>query len=216
MTDLLRPDDIETLFTRAEGNFLFARWGRPIAPIVFGVDDATVSVVKGALEAMSVLTQHPLAETDAELGSNLMVFFFREWDELLEVSDLDKLVPDLNELVGRLKAQDAQQYRFFRFDEAGAIKAAFSFIRVTKVLAEMPAESLALSEVVQTSLLWSQSAFATRSPLARLPNGAHVLRPDIAAVLKAAYDKTLPDIDQDKSFALRLCARASIVLADNT
>jgi hypothetical protein len=39
---VLLASDIAALFTRADGQFLFARWGRPIAPVVFGVEDATV------------------------------------------------------------------------------------------------------------------------------------------------------------------------------
>jgi len=34
-----------------------------------------------------------------------------------------------------------------------------------------------------------------------------VLRPDIAALLRAAYDPILPDAAQDASHALRLAAR---------
>ena len=52
-----------------------------------------------------------------------MFFFFLSWDELLEVKDLDRIVPDLGNLVGRLKSLNANQYRFFRFDESGGIKA---------------------------------------------------------------------------------------------
>ena len=29
--------DVEQLFTRGDGQFAFARWGRAIAPVVFGV-----------------------------------------------------------------------------------------------------------------------------------------------------------------------------------
>ena len=101
--------------------------GRPIVPIVFGVDDATLSVVKGAVEAVVGLAGIGMAETDPELGANLMFFFFRDWDELTEVPDLDRLVPDIGPLVERLKAADANQYRIFRFDEAGAIRACFVF-----------------------------------------------------------------------------------------
>ena len=215
MTLAMTPEDVEKLFTRSDGSFLFARWGRPIAPIVFGVDNETVSTVKSAVEAMSVLTGQPLAETDAEFGANLMFFFFRDWDELLEVPDLDQLVPDLEALVERLKDQDAHQYRFFRFDKSGAIKAAFSFMRMSGALADMPAESLALAEAAQVSVLWSDKAFSTRSPLAQTETGIHVLHPEIAAVIKAAYDPVLPNADQDASFALRLAARASIVLQHN-
>jgi hypothetical protein len=77
----MTPDEIEALFARG-GAYAFARWGRPIAPVVFGVDDATLSVIKGALEAVAALAGREIAETDPELGSNLMIFFFRDWDEL--------------------------------------------------------------------------------------------------------------------------------------
>ena len=123
----MEPEQIEALFTRADGQFVFARWGRPIAPVIFGVEEATLEVVKGALEAVAVLADHKMAETDMELGSNLMVFFFSDWAELLDVPGMDRLVPDLGPLVARLQGADANQYRFFRFDESGAIKACFVF-----------------------------------------------------------------------------------------
>ena len=120
-------EDVEALFTRADGSYLFARWGRPIVPVVFGVEDATLRVVKGALEAVVALAGHRMAETDPELGANLMVFFFRDWAELPQVPNLDRLVPDLGPLCARLEEAEANQYRIFRFDAAGAIRAAFVF-----------------------------------------------------------------------------------------
>lgn len=200
------PDQIEALFTRKEG-YTFARWGRPIAPIVFGVDDATLSVVKGAIEATVVLAGHQMAETDPELGANLMVFFFREWAELLEVPDLDRLVPELGLLVAKLEAAQANQYRFFRFDPDGSIKAAFVFLRMDEALSQMAADTLALTQAVQVMLLWSDGAFAERSPLALTPNGVAVLRPEIADVIRAAYDPVLPSAAGNPSHALRLFAR---------
>ncbi len=203
---MLRSDDIAPLFTRADGSYLFARWGRPIAPIVFGVGDETLPVIKGALEATVALAGHQMAETDPELGSNCMFFFFRDWDELLQVPDLDKLLPDLAPLVGRLKAAGANQYRAFRFDDQGAIKAAFVFLRMDESLSAMPAEDLALGQAVQLLLLWSEQAFAEVSPLA-LVGGQTVLRPEIGAVIRAGYDPVMPAVAQDPSHALRLAAR---------
>ncbi|MFO7756986.1 MAG: hypothetical protein R6V26_00680, partial [Roseovarius sp.] len=75
MTHTLSPDEIEALFTRSDGTFLCARWGRPIVPVVFGVDDHTLGIFKGAIEAVVTLAGHTMAETDPELGANLMVFF---------------------------------------------------------------------------------------------------------------------------------------------
>ena len=198
--------EIEALFTRGDGQYLFARWGRPIVPVVFGVEDATLGVVKGAFEAVVALAGHEMAETDPELGANLMVFFVRDWDELRGVPKLDRLIPDLLPLLDRLKAADANQYRIFRFDGVGAIKAAFVFIRMDSHMSGVPAETLALSQAVQTIVLWSDVAFQGASPLA-LIGGLAVLRPEIAGVIRAGYDKALPPVAQQKSHALRLAAR---------
>jgi len=200
------PDEIEALFTRDSGEFLFARWGRPIAPVVFGVEDQTLSVVKGAFEPVAALSGHKLAETDPELGSNCMVFFFRDWEELPQVHGMDRLIPELGPLVQRLSAAGANQYRVFRFDATGAIKAAFVFIRMDRELSRLPAETLALNQVVQTILLWSDTAFRDRSPLA-LAGDKTILRPEIAGLIRAAYDPVLPAVAEDPSHALRLYAR---------
>ena len=204
----MTPDEITRLFTRSDGQYLFARWGRPIAPVVFGVQDATLQVIKGALEAMMALSGHQMAETDPELGANLMFFFFRDWDELAETPHLDKLLPELPTLLERLKVADANQYRVFRFDGEGAIRACFVFVRMDAHLSDIPAETLALVQVAQTILVWSDTAFKDGSPVARHPDTETViLRPDIAGVIRAAYDPVLPAVAQDAAHALRLFAR---------
>jgi len=204
----MTPDEIEAHFTRTDGTYLCARWGRPIAPVVFGVDDATLSVVKGAIEAVAQLAGHDVVETDPELGANMMVFFFRDWSELLELPDLGRMIPDLEPLVAKLVEADANQYRIFRFEADGAIKAAFVFLRMDAHLSEVPAETLALSQAVQTILLWSDAAFQDRSPLALIPGqDVAVLRPEIGQLIRAAYDPILPRAAQDSAHALRLSAR---------
>ena len=207
----MTPDQVQALFTRADGQYLCARWGRPIVPVVFGVEEATLSVVKGALEAVVALAGHRMAETDPELGANLMIFFFRDWAELPEVPNLDRLVTGLRDLCQRLEAAEANQYRIFRFDEAGAIRAAFVFVRMDAHLEAVPVETLALSQAVQVILLWSDRAFADQAPLALGKDGVVVLRPEIAAVIRAAYDPVLPAVTQDASHALRLVARMAAV-----
>lgn len=200
------PGEIEALFTRSDGQYLFARWGRPLVPVVFGVDDASLSVFKGAFEAVVTLAGHKMAETDPELGANLMVFCFRDWAELLDVRDLGRLVPELPALVAKLEVAGANQYRIFRFDPTGAIKAAFVFLRMDAALAAMEAETLALAQAVQTIVLWSDRAFDGTSPLARVGDRV-VLRPEIGAVIRAAYDPVMPPVARDASHALRLVAR---------
>ncbi|MEM1234101.1 MAG: hypothetical protein AAGH70_08225 [Pseudomonadota bacterium] len=198
--------EVETFFTRADGAYVFARWGRAIAPVVFGVEQQTLDVVKAAIEAVVVLAGHKMADVDPELGVNFMVFFVRDWDELGEVPHLGSLVPDLGPLLTRLKAADANQYRIFRFDEEGAIKAAFVFVRMDAHMASVSADTLSLSQAVQTILLWSDTAFMDLSPLAQIEDKV-ILRPDIADLIRAAYDPVMPVAAQDPSHALRLAAR---------
>ncbi len=202
----MTPDQVQALFARKDGSYLFARWGRPIVPVVFGVDDATLSVVKGAIEAVVTLAGHKMAETDPELGANLMVFFFRDWAELPAVPNLDRLIPDLGLLCDRLAAAGANQYRAFRFHAEGAIKAAFVCLRMDEAVAAMPAETLALNEAAQVILLWGEGAFADVSPLGQA-GGTVILRPEIAGVIRAGYDRVLPAVARDASHAYRLAAR---------
>jgi len=203
---LVTPEEIAALFTRSDGQYLFARWARPIVPVVFGVQDATLSILKGAIEAVVMLAGHKMAETDPELGANLMVFFCREWTDLCEVPNLDRLIPDLLPLCMRLEGAEANQYRLFRFDPEGAIRAAFLLIRMDAHLQAVPAETLALSQATQAILLWSDRAFLGCSPLAEV-NGHVILRPEIGELIRAGYDPVLPAIASDASHALRLAAR---------
>lgn len=209
---MVTPEDISELFHR-NGAYGFSRWGRPIAPVVFGVQDETLAVVKGALEAVTQLARHDVVDTDPEFGSNLWVFFIRDWEELKGVPDLDGLIPEMKALLPRLTQAEANQYRFFRFDTEGAIKAGFLFLRMDEALAKVPADVLALGQMVQMILLWGDQAFAKTSPLAIHPDTGHtVLRPEIAQIIQAAYDPVLPVSATDKSHALRLFARVSSVV----
>jgi hypothetical protein len=202
--------EIKSLFTRADDTYLCARWGRPIVPVVFGVEVETISLLKGAFEAVCVLAGHTMAETDPELGANVMMMFCREWNDLSAVPDLHRLVPELEKLVARLIKVEANQYRIFRFDDQGAIQACFIFLRMDAQLREVPADTLALSQAVQSILLWSDVAFVNASPLAMVGGNA-VLRPDIAGVIRAAYDRVMPAVAHDPSHAMRLSARVEVL-----
>lgn len=202
----LSPEDVAALFTRQTGDYVFARWGRPIAPVIFGVDDATLSIFKGAIQAIVSHAGHHMAETDPELGANVMIFLTRSWDDVLDVPNLGALVPDLGPLVARLNGAAANQYRFFRFDAQGAIKAAFVFLRLDDHLAQMAAQDMALAQAAQIICLWSDTAFAKTAPIADA-GGVAVLREGIAAVIRAAYAPMMPAAANDAAHALRLWAR---------
>ena len=209
--DLIKKDSIEAYFTRSDGKYIFARWGRPIAPVVFGIQDETLITLKLAIQSMVGLANHELAETDPELGSNAMFFFFLSWDELLEVNDLDRIIPDLGNLVERLKSIQANQYRVFRFDADGGIKAVFTFICMDKNLTSISAEVLCLNQVVQMFLLWSDDAFKDKSPTLIAKKGGVILNPIIGDIVRAVYDPTMPLVSNDKSHALRAQARIDLL-----
>jgi hypothetical protein len=200
--------EVEALFTRSDGTFLFARWGRAMAPVVFGLDPGGLPVVKGALEAVAALAGRGLAQTDPELGANLMLFFCRDWQELAEVPDLDRLVPELGPLIARLEGAGANQYRIFRFDAEGAIRACFAFVRMDAHLAAVPAEVMALNQAVQVVLLWSDRAFGPGQAALAVAEGGVRLRAEVAGVIRAAHDPVLPAMSRDRAIALRIAARA--------
>ncbi len=203
----MTPEAVANCFTRPDGRYFFARWGRPMAPVVFGVDDRTLGIVKGAIEATVALAGHNMSETDTELGANLMLFFLEDWEELVQLPNLDQMIPKLSDTVSRLKGQDARQYRLFRFDQNGAIKACFAFVCLDRAQQESPAEEIALDLAVRVMLTWSKNAFANVSVLERDGNGKAVLRAELASLIKAAYDRILPVSASDPAHALRLYAR---------
>jgi len=95
----------------------------------------------------------------------------------------------------------------FRFDAKGGIKACFVFLRMDEHLSAVSAETLCLSQIVQSILLWSDQVFLKQSPLALVEGGKTILRPEISELIRASYSPNLPDHSDDSSFALRLFAR---------
>ena len=210
----MTPEEVESYFTRKDGTFLFARWGRPVAPVVFGLDDNSLAILKGAIEAVMSLTNQQMSETDPELGSNFMFFFFSNWLELIEVPNLDKLVPNMSTLVEQLIEAEANQYRIFRFDNAGAIRACFVFVRMDENLMNVPAQTLMLSQALQSVLLWSDNAFRNSSPLLVSEDNHTLLKPIVSNLIKVAYDPTLPNASDDNSLAVRMSARVKMMVSN--
>lgn len=190
MTEMT-TEKIARLFTRADGSYLCARWGRPVAPVIFGLADESLDIFRAAIRAGFAHAGHPVAETDPEMGANLMLFFLRDWSELAEIPDLDRLtgVPGLP---ARLAGLEADQYRLFRFDADGGIRACLGFLRMSGALADTHPAALAEAVVMRSAL-----SFA----------GEVRPDPDLAALIRAAYDPVLPVAARDPSHALRLSAR---------
>ena len=207
---------VEELFTTPEGTYRFCRWGRPIAPVVFGVDDETLGHLKDAMAMVLEIAEMEFVDTDPELGANLMIFFCSEWDELDMVPNLDQLLPDFDILKNSLKRTGASQYRSFAFDENGAIKVCIVLLRFDEHMAETSVQTMGVAQMTQAILVWGDEAFEDESPIALIPEtGMCIVKPGYAAVIRAAYDPALPPSSMDSSHAMRLAARAKLLLKDD-
>lgn len=212
LTPAAETERITALFTRGDGAFRFARWGRPLVPVVFGTDDAGAAIFEAALGAVAGLGGLPLSGTDPELGANFLMFFCTAWDELPSLPGLVKLVPGIAKLVSVLKGAGANQYRIFGFDEAGAIRVCIVLLRYDEHLRRVSAQALATSQAVQSLLLWSEHAFTGESPVALVgETGRAVVKPWHADLVRAAYDAALPASGEDAALALRLQARMGLI-----
>ena len=203
------------LFTSPNQRYHFARWGRPIAPVVFGIGDETLPHLKDAIAMTVGISGGMLAETDPELGANFMWFFCRDWGEMLVIPDLDKLIPNFENLITGLQEQNATRYRSFGFDKDGAIQLCVVLIRVDAATERLSLQTLGTSETFQSLLTFGENAFETHSPIATIKvNNLCIVKPEYAAVVRAAYDPALPAASNDPAHALRVSARAMKLLAD--
>ncbi|HWL55138.1 MAG TPA: hypothetical protein VNQ78_00520 [Paracoccus sp. (in: a-proteobacteria)] len=187
---MLDSDQIAGLFTR-DGRYLCARWGRPVAPVIFGLADETLDIFREVMRAALAHARHPLAETDPEMGANMMTFLVRDWGELEDVPDLERLTGQAG-LAARLKEQGADQYRIFRFDADGGIRACLSFVNMGGALRDAHPAQLAEMLAMRSLLTFARDV----TPSA-----------EIAALIRAAYDPVMPVAATDPSHALRLAAR---------
>jgi hypothetical protein len=207
--------EIESMFTN-EGRYIFARWNRPIAPVVFGTDDESLAVFKDAFATVASLGDMHLAETDPELGANFLVFLCNDWSEIKEVPNLNRLLANIDDLVTELDRTGANQYRSFAFDPEGAIKLCVLLLKYDDDMAQVSAQALATGQMAQAMLLWSPSAFLEKSPIGIIEaNNMAIVRPSVAALIRAAYDKTMPDTAGETSHALRLEARVTQLMGDD-
>ncbi len=75
-------------------------------------------------------------------------------------------------------------------------------------MSALPAETLALGQVVQADPAVVETAPLQSARRWRASTGgATILRPEIADLIRAAYDPVMPDVADDASHALRLAAR---------
>ncbi|MEM6680302.1 MAG: hypothetical protein AAF675_20755 [Pseudomonadota bacterium] len=218
--DLRAPTeaDVRAAFTRSDGRYRFARWGRPLAPAWFGFAES-LAVWRAALSSAAVTAGLEVVEEDPELGANFLAFSVETWPELRAMPGIERLIPGIDRLLGVLQAAGANQYRIFGFEPAasgapGAIRIAITLLRRDADLACIPEPALALGQCAQALLLWSDHAFTAETPVAGLAGAtsalpdAAVLKPRFRLLLSAAYDPGLPDAAEDPGHAAALAAVA--------
>lgn len=204
------PAWVEAHFTRRDGSFRFARWSRPLAPVIVGTDDDGCRIFEAGIEAVARIAGLTVTDLDPDLGANFLVFLVNDWAELTEAPNLIRLIPNLGDLIETLTAHDANQYRVFNFDEAGGIRLCVTLLRYDEEMQRVSAQTMAVGQAVQGMLLWSDKAFTDDGPLALTDDGLCVVKPMHADLLRAAYDPVLPDATDDPVFALRLAARLTV------
>jgi hypothetical protein len=203
---------ITQLFTGADGAFRFARWGRPLAPMVYGTDDAGVRIFERELRSVAGLAGLEIIELDPELAANFLIFFVNDWTELAAVPSLTKLIPGIDKLSETLVEQGANQYRLFAFNEQGAIRACITLLRYDDALQQVSAQTLAVTQSLRGLLLWSGTAFDGDSPVALDTESAHcIVKPWYADLIRSAYDPAIPPASAEPALALRLAARISVM-----
>lgn len=187
------PETLSALFTR-DGGYLCARWSRPVAPVIFGLADDSLDIFRAAIRAVLADVGHALTDTDPEMGANMFFFFVRDWHELAAFPDLERLTGQ-RDLPDRLIREQADQYRIFRFDPDGGIRACLTFLNMGGPLADAHPGVLAETLAVRAMLTFAQDVRPS---------------PGLARLLRAAYDPVMPVAASDASHALRLAARLHV------
>lgn len=195
------PAEASSADALEDGPFRFARWARPIAPRIFGAEPASAEILTQGFKAVGEAAGLPVAVEDETYGANALVFVCADWAELKDTPSLDRLIPDLAKLVTLLSATGANQYRIFGFDADGALDIAIVLLRIDDELGAFSGEAVALSQAVQTALLWSDRAFVGDSPIRVSGSGRASLDPVIAALLAAAYAEETPVASDDPALA---------------
>ena len=208
----MRDKPVRRLFMR-DGKYHFSRWSKPLSPVIFGVDDTSLVAIKVAFSDVLSLIPLKMSDFDPDLGANLLMFFCSEWAELNTIPNLNKLIPGLSDLLENLDQNQANQYRTFSFSPDGTINFVVVLLKYDLELSSVSVQTLGVSQMVQSVLLWSHDAFKGDSPIAVIKETNRcVVKPFYAALLKAAYDPVLPDYSVDEIHAMRLEARVRVLL----
>lgn len=186
----------------AEGAaFRFARWAKPVAPRVFGVEPQSADTLMAGFRTVAEAAGARYAVEDERYGANVLVFVCSEWLELKATPKLEQLIPELDHLIAVLRNDGANQYRIFGYDEDGAIDLVVVLLRMDDALGALSAEAVALGEAVRCLVTWSDESFDREKPLRIAESGRASLKPYVEALLAASYAEDTPVASQDPALA---------------
>lgn len=208
---------IRQLFTRSaesvEGapedpaqRFRFARWGRPLAPVVLGLDEESAEAARAAVVEAAEAAGVGAVDEDPDLEANFLICVCEKWSQLKSISGLDRLIPDLERLLTLLSAVGANQYRIFRVAPEEGISFAVTLVRFDESVAGLSAQAIGATQAAHGLLMWSDEAFAEDAPVAINRSGRGVIKTFHAKLLKAAYGEDAPSTSEDPNLADQLAA----------
>ena len=152
------------------------------------------------------------------MGANFMVYVMSDWAHATRAPNLPNFLPDLPALIQRLTEANANRYRVFAFDDAGAIRAAITLLRYDEQMQAAPVDYIALTEAALGMLVYDEAGVAADRPvvMARFEDddARAIMSPWHAMLLRAAYDPAIPAGSKDPALAMRLAARIDVQEAD--
>ena len=182
--------------------FKFARWGGPISPVVVGLDDKGCKLFEEAIGAVAELAGAKIEEIDPEMGANFMVYVMSDWAHATRAPNLPNFLPDLPALIQRLTEANANRYRVFAFDDAGAIRAAITLLRYDEQMQAAPVDYIALTEAALGMLVYDEAGVAADRPVV-------MARFEDEAAARAAWLREFPE---DMPERVTLCHNRSAAL----
>ena len=210
-------DDAERIQRLFGGDaFKFARWGGPLAPMIVGLDDKGCRLFEEAIAAVAEVAGAKIDEIDPEMGANMQIYVMGDWGHALRIPNLPNFLPNLQDLVARLNEANANRYRVFAFDDAGAIRASITLLRYDEQMQEAPVDYIALTEAALAMLVYDEAGAAEDRPIvmAKFEDedaARAVMHPWHARLLQAAYDPAIPAGSSEPSLAMRLAARIGVL-----
>ena len=200
----MHPDTIARYFTRSDGTFLFKRWAIPMVPGVFGSAAPDHKLLEATFAKTEDLTGHSIKNHADGSAMNASLWFVDNFGDLLKIPGTGGLLGALGGIVKSLRKSSPIFRRSITDDAATGGIGQMAFItQMSRFAPDRPLDERVLRLVLQTQLCW---AIGGRFPglMTDGPNGTQVLSPEALAILRVAYDPSLPHVSTDPALAVQI------------